>query len=131
VSLPDPLVAQVDDLIAGGGYAGRSDVVRAALRHLIATLAAQGGGGRGPRTATVTAVYEENSRRVLELRHAHARIIRSAIHSHGGGNCVEVFLVEGPAAAVRQFTDELRGLRDTLMVHVAYTDTIGAHDPAH
>ena len=34
LSLPDGLIAYIDDLVTSGHYNGRSDVVRDALRHL-------------------------------------------------------------------------------------------------
>ncbi|MHB8586727.1 MAG: CopG family ribbon-helix-helix protein [Thermoplasmatota archaeon] len=126
VSLPDPLVRQVDRLIDEGGYSGRTDVIRAAIRSFLAQQETAGAAdGRDTRTGTITLVYEEGSRRILELRHTYARLIRSALHSHSGGNCVEVFIVEGNGKALRSLVDELRAARETLLVHLAFTDTRG------
>lgn len=122
VSLPDDLLARADAFLALRGYAGRSELVRAALRDF---LAAQEGGGRdgATRSATLTLLYPHgHERKVGEVRHDHTGVIRSMMHGHAGDLCVEVFVLEGQGRAIRRFADELRAMRETRLVQVVYTD---------
>lgn len=143
VSLPDDLLARADAFLAERGFAGRSELVRAALRDF---LAAQEGPGReGPRSATLTLVYPHgHERKVGEARHEHTDIVRSMMHGHvslpggpdarresaagAGETCVEVFVLEGPGRRIREFSDHLRAMRETRLVHVVYTDVAPAED---
>jgi metal-responsive CopG/Arc/MetJ family transcriptional regulator len=114
----------MDALIEEGGYGGRTDVVRASLRAFFHTLASAKMEARESRTATITLVYDEGSRKILELRHAHAKLIRAALHAHSAENCVEVLVVAGTSRAIRIFADELRACRETYLVNVVYTDAL-------
>lgn len=139
VSLPDPLVEQADAFIAERGYAGRSELVRAALRDFL--------GQQGPavpaghRSATLTLLYPDGyERKVGEIRHDYTDIVRSMMHGHVGahaegrrgqdasstkGLCVEVFVLEGAGKRIQQFADALRAAKDTRLVQTVYTDGVG------
>ena len=121
VSLPDPLLESADRLIAEGGYSGRSELVRACLRDFIA---ANGAAPRaGPRSATVTLVYPEGcERHFSKLRHTYSDVIRTMMHGHAEGSCMEVFVLEGRGERIQEFADSLRGTRDALQVALVYTD---------
>ena len=121
VSLPDDLLARADAFLDERGFAGRSELVRAALRDF---LAAQEGPAReGPRSATLTLVYPHgHERKVGEARHEHTDIVRSMMHGHAGDMCVEVFVLEGSGRRLRAFADHLRAMRETRLVQVTYTD---------
>lgn len=121
VSLPDALVAQVDAFLRERGYAGRSELVRAALRDFLAREAAPP--GSGSRTATLTLLYPEGQeRKVGEIRHDFSDIVRSMMHGHTQGACVEVFVLEGSARRILQFADALRASKETRLVQTVYTD---------
>ncbi len=123
VSLPDSLATQVDRLIGERGYAGRSDFIRAAVREFIHGLADEPHRG-GRRTATMTLVYPTSiERKVSLIAHDHGPLITSVMHSHvGKEQCVTVYIVEGDADRIRQFTTEFKKLRDAEMVKLLYTD---------
>lgn len=121
VSLPDNLVEQADAFIGERGYAGRSELVRAALRDFLAHEATPP--GHGARSATLTLLYPEGQeRKVGEIRHDHSDIVRSMMHAHAGGSCVEVFVLEGAAKRIQQFADALRASKETRLVQTVYTD---------
>lgn len=129
VSLPDAMVEQVDHVIGEGGFTGRSEVVRAALRdflHAHDEEAARRANAR--RSATLTVVYEEGAEReVSEIRHRYGRVVASMMHSHAGAQCVELYFLAGAGNEVRQFADRLRAARPVLQVHLAFTDAaVGA-----
>jgi CopG family nickel-responsive transcriptional regulator len=146
VSLPDSLVEQADAFIEARGYAGRSELVRAALRDFLAHEASPQGGG--PRSATLTLLYPEgHERKIGEVRHDFTDIVRSMMHGHvgahsdgrrgahdassTGGACVEVFVLEGPGRRIQQFGDALRASKETRLVQTVYTDAAGADTGAH
>src|SRR5256885_8649006 len=122
VSLPDPLVQQMDTLTKERGFAGRSDFVRAAVREFVQQLVSDPM-KRGRRSATITLLYpEELERRVAEVAHD-TKIVRSMMHAHAGkGRCVTVYIVEGEAEAIQQLTVRFKGLRDTEVVRATYVD---------
>src|SRR5687767_4526275 len=95
VSLPVTLLKGVDKLSEKRSYAGRSEVVRAALRDFL-HRELQEPARSGDRTATMTLVYPKgHERRVGEIRHEFGDVVRSLTHSDSDANCVEVFLLEG------------------------------------
>jgi CopG family nickel-responsive transcriptional regulator len=129
VSLPDNLVEQADTFIGERGFAGRSELVRAALRDFLAHEASPPGGAG--RSATLTLLYPEgHERKVGEIRHDYTDIVRSMMHGHVKGFCVEVFVLEGAGKRIQQFGDALRASKETRLVQTVYTDATGS-DAAH
>lgn len=129
VSLPDALVEQADAFILERGYAGRSELVRAALRDF---LAHEAPAAAGPRSATLTLLYPEgHERKVGEIRHDYSDIVRSMMHGHAKGFCVEVFVLEGAGRRIQQFGDALRAAKETRLVQTVYTDAATAQGGGH
>ncbi|HWH08015.1 MAG TPA: CopG family ribbon-helix-helix protein [Candidatus Thermoplasmatota archaeon] len=124
VSLPDALLEQADAFIEERGFAGRSDLVRAALRDFLARERAPAQGGQ--RTATLTLVYPEGfERKIGEIRHDHTDVVKSMMHGHSRDHCVEVFVLEGSGKRIQQFVDQLRAARETLLAQATWTDPAG------
>lgn len=122
VSLPDSLLEQMDAVIKARGYAGRSELVRAALRDFLVHELQQSK-REGTRAATLTLVYPEgHERRIGDIRHEHGGVIKSMMHAHADEKCVELFMLEGKAGHIRAFADQLRAYRDTRLAEVIYTD---------
>jgi len=122
VSLPDALLKQVDTLAKAKAYAGRSEVTRAALRDFVAEQL-QNPDRDGERHATLTLVYPEGfERRVGEIRHEFVEVVKSMMHSDTGVDCIEIFFLEGRGDRIRQFTDKLRGFRESKLVKLVFTD---------
>jgi CopG family nickel-responsive transcriptional regulator len=137
VSLPDPLLQQADRFLVERGFAGRSELVRAALRDFLAHEAE--GQREGPRSGTLTLLYPHGyERKIGEVRHEFTDIVRSMMHGHVPGRagdgrrgedaastgdlCVEVFVLEGEARRIRQFADGLRAARETRLAQLVWTD---------
>jgi CopG family transcriptional regulator, nickel-responsive regulator len=127
VSLPDSLLEQADAFITARGFAGRSELVRAALRdHLAREAQAE---RTGYTSATVTLLYPHGAeRRLGEIRHDFTDVIQSMMHGHAEAGCVELFLVRGDADRLRRFVDTLRAAKDAELVQVIYTDVPEAHE---
>lgn len=125
ISLPDALLDQMDQLLTARGFAGRSELVRAALREFLHHETPQP--TEGQTSATVTLLYPHGQeRRFGEIRHDYSDVIQSMMHGHAESACVELFLLKGDAARVRAFTDALRAAREALLVQAVYTDAPGA-----
>jgi len=130
ISLPDALLQKADALIEKRGYAGRSELVRACVRdHLVASLAEE---RDGVRSASVTLVYPHGEEKhFTRIRHDFTDVVRSMMHGHAKTACIEIFVVEGPAARVRGFVDALRATRSALQVGAVYTDAWDEKGSSH
>lgn len=122
VSLPEPLVAEMDDFVQERGYGGRSELVRAALRDFLGRERASAP-GHGERSGTLTLLYPDGyERKIAEIRHDFTDVVRSMMHGHAEEACVELFMLEGPARRIEAFADALRAAKETRLVQVVYTD---------
>lgn len=130
VSLPDTLLAQADAFLEKRGFAGRSELMRAALRDFLAREAI--GPGTGHRSATLTLLYPHGmERKIGELRHDYTDVVQSMMHGHAKDACVEVFFLEGPGRRIQAFVDALRASKETRLVQATYTDAIPAEEHEH
>lgn len=122
VSLPDALLEDADVFLAERGYSGRSEVVRAALRDFVARERGRAP-GPGVRGATITLVYPDGyERKIADIRHDYSDVVKSMMHGHSKDNCVEIFMLEGQARRIQQFSDALRASKETRLVELVYTD---------
>lgn len=111
VSLPDDLVDDLDRAIAAGAYKGRSEFLRAALRHYLQDAARlEPGHAHG----SITVFYDEgNEPRVSDVRHAHHDVVLSMMHTHcEPETCMDVLIVGGPADRVQALQDTLERMRE-------------------
>lgn len=132
VSIPDALLEQADDFLAQRGFAGRSELVRAAMRDFLAREGAGGPTTSAPRSATLTLLYPDGAeRKIGEIRHDFTDIIRSMMHGHTKGLCVEVFVLEGSGRRIVQFGDALRAARETRLVQATWTDSAPEEHHGH
>lgn len=120
VSMPDELLSRIDDFADEHGYTGRSEVVREAARNLLGEFEDRTLEDR-PLMGVVTVLfdYETTSveNRMMNLRHEHENLVTSNIHTHvGGGNCIELFILEGTLADISTYVGKVRATNDTLVV---------------
>lgn len=121
ISLPDTLLDQADAFITARGFAGRSELMRAALRDHLARETQNT--NTGLTSATVTLLYPHGAeRKIGEIRHDFTDVIQSMMHGHAEAGCVELFLVRGEAERIRRFVDALRAAKDAELVQTIYTD---------
>lgn len=124
VSLPEAMLAELDRLVQDTPFSGRSDAVQAALLQFLAEQRAP----RGGRQHAVLAVCfgKSDERRVADVKHSYTDIIRSMMHTHlHGEDCVEVFVVDGPAARVGSLYSALTALRG---IHLVRRTVIPGHE---
>jgi len=105
VSLPEDLVDSMTSIQESQGFAGRSDVVRAAIRLLLSDSRE-----KASLTGLVAAILvvthdESNEEPITRLKHAYDDIVRTHIHNKmGRNNCFELFLLEGEGRKVASMT---------------------------
>ncbi len=110
-SLPDDLVKEMDGAIAGGGYKGRSEFVRAAVRdHLLSRPKVTGKHVHG----SITILYpHDKEAKVSDVRHAFHDVVLSLMHTHcEAETCMDVLIVGGAPDRVQGLADTLQRMRD-------------------
>lgn len=100
ISLGDDLLQDVDDEIASGGYTGRSEFIRTAIRSHLKPRKSPKGHVHG----SVTITYPHgNESRISDIRHAFHDVVLSLMHTHcEPDTCLDVLIVGGPAARVQE-----------------------------
>ena len=105
LSFPDEMVKQVDQIQKSRGFAGRSELVRAAIRLLIEDTREKDS-LKGTVVALLVVTHnQENEDPITALKHQFEGIVKTQIHSKiSQENCVELFLVEGEGTKVASMT---------------------------
>ena len=132
VSLPSPLVDQMDAMMRQKGYDNRSlviaDMIRAELvehRQKFGTEEIAG---------TITLVYDHHKQQVqatlTDIQHDHHNVVISTMHVHlDHHNCLEVLVVRGRADVIKKIADELIGAKGVKHGKLTVTTT-GKEMPA-
>ena len=110
LSIPEPLVKQMEQNMKEKGFVSRSEVVRQSLR-LYLTEDQKIENVEGEAVATITLIYKEKAdrRRLLETQHIYNGLVSTFLHAHiHHGFCLEVIILKGEALLIRKFVDRLR-----------------------
>jgi CopG family nickel-responsive transcriptional regulator len=110
VAIDTDLLEKFDRLIERRGYTNRSEAFRDMIRRELVQQTSE-----APESlvvGTVTLVYDHHVRllsdRLIDIQHDHHRSILSTLHVHlDHDNCLEVLVVRGKSAEVRQVADVL------------------------
>ena len=110
VAIDSDLLVKFDDLITRKGYQNRSEAFRDMIRDELIEHA--GEVPEGIVMGTVTMVYDHHvrmlSEKLIEMQHHEHELVLSTLHVHlDHRNCLEVVVIKGPAARIRQFSDAL------------------------
>lgn len=111
LSFPETMISEMDQIQKAGGFAGRSELVRTAVRLLIED-SREKDNLSGHMNAIVLVTHDESDEApVTRLKHEFEEIVRTHIHNKiSKNNCVELFLLEGDgkkiASMVREFQKE-------------------------
>ncbi len=116
VSLEGPLLKELDALVAGKGYASRSEALRDLIRRGLVRRRVEAGGAV---VGTITIVYRHDvgmvTHRILHRQHDFLGTIRATAHTHlSEETCLEVLIVDGDAAQVEELADRLRTVKGVL-----------------
>jgi CopG family nickel-responsive transcriptional regulator len=109
VSLNDDILQEVDKLQKALGFSGRSEIVRAGIRNLLAEERdRQNLSGRI--FAVLMAIHDEKSDdQVTEMGHGYDKLISTHIHNKiGGDKCLEIFLLRGDAEEIKDMTKKFK-----------------------
>lgn len=110
VAIDSDLLAKFDRLIAQRGYTNRSEAFRDLIRDELVEKTWESPDSHV--VGTVTLVYDHHVRmlneKLTDIQHDHHRSILSTLHVHlDHDNCLEVLVVRGTSANVRQIADVL------------------------
>lgn len=135
ISLEDELAEQFETFIQQRGYSNRSEAIRDLIRTELKQQRLQEP-EQGHCIATLSYVYNhhesELASRVTSAHHAHHELTMATTHVHmDHDNCLEVTILKGPIATVREFADQMTAVRGVRhgslnMVPVDVSET--AHD---
>jgi CopG family nickel-responsive transcriptional regulator len=114
VSLDEALLAKFDRLLGRKGYRNRSEAIRDLIRDSL--VRDQWEIGDANTVGTLTLVYDHGTReleeRLTELQHENYKAIVSTLHIHlDPHHCLEVLVLRGKAARLRDIADRLIGTR--------------------
>ncbi len=105
LSFPEEMVKEMDQIQASQGFAGRSELVRAAIRLLIED-SREKNSLKGRVVALIAVTHDqEDEAPITTLKHQFEKIVKTHIHNKiSPKNCVELFLVEGEGTRVAAMT---------------------------
>jgi CopG family nickel-responsive transcriptional regulator len=127
ISLPPELVVQLDAMMAERGLPSRSQVIAELIRHELADFEAR---QFDPVIAgTITLIYRAESGRVRHaLAQTQSAYLEEVISSQHvfleDDQSLEVLLVQGPAARLRQLCDDLRRIRSVQQIKLVTTTAL-------
>ena len=127
ISLPPELVVRLDAMMAERGLPSRSQVIAELIRHELADFEAR---QFDPVIAgTITLIYRAESGRVRHaLAQTQSAYLEEVISSQHvfleDDQSLEVLLVQGPAARLRQLCDDLRRIRSVLQIKLVTTTAL-------
>ena len=105
ISLSSKLLNEIDNLKEEMGFSGRSEVIRASTRMLIADNREKEE-LRGYMNSILVLIHNKSVEdRVTEIKHDFEDVISTQIHSHLRENkCLELFILDGDAQRMNQLS---------------------------
>jgi len=109
LSFPDQMMKEMDQIQKSGGFAGRSELVRAAIRLLLED-SREKDVLSGRMNAIIVVTHDEsNEAPITRLKHEFEEIVKTHIHNKiSQNNCVELFLLEGDGKKIGSMTREFQ-----------------------
>jgi CopG family nickel-responsive transcriptional regulator len=107
ISLNDEILSEIDKLQKTMGFSGRSEIIRAGIRNLVAEEK-QRANLAGQIHAILMIIHNEESEQVVTgIKHNHEDLIGTHLHSKVDGNkCMELFLLHGDAEKINVMTKD-------------------------
>jgi len=109
ISLNAEILSEIDKLQKSMGFSGRSEIIRAGIRNLIAEEK-QRSNLSGLIHAILMIIHDEDSEQIVTgIKHNHEELIGTHLHSKIEGNkCMELFLLHGEADRVDVMTKDFK-----------------------
>ena len=105
VSLSEKLLQEIDQLKEETGFSGRSDVIRASTRMLIADTQDKKNLEGNINSILILIHNQKSEDKVTEIKHDFEDIIETQIHTHlKEDKCLELFILEGDADRMNKLT---------------------------
>ena len=103
------MIKEMDQIQKSGGFAGRSELVRSAIRLLFEDSKEKNTLSGYAHAILVVTHDESNEAPITRLKHEFDDIVKTHIHNKiSQTNCVELFLLEGDAKKVGSMTHEFQ-----------------------
>lgn len=103
ISLNEKLLSEIDNIKDEIGFSGRSEVIRASARMLIADNKEKRDLNGEINSILVLIHNQEVEDKVTEIKHDFEDIINTQIHSHLKENkCMEIFILDGSADRIKE-----------------------------
>ena len=109
LSFPEQMIKEMDEIQVTGGFTGRSELVRAAIRLLLEdskekdTLS-------GKANAIILVTHDEiDEAPITKVKHEFDEIVKTHIHNKiGHTNCVELFVLDGDGKRISKMAKEFQ-----------------------
>ncbi len=109
ISINDDLLGEMEVLKKELGYTGKSELVRAAIRTLIAEKREKENLVGQVSSILIASHNEEAEEVVTGLKHRYERCINTHLHSkQESGKCLELFILKGEASDVKRMLNEFQ-----------------------
>lgn len=109
LSFPDQMIKEMDHLQKSGGFTGRSELVRSAIRLMLED-SREKDAVTGETNAIIVVTHDESDEEpITKLKHQFEDIVRTHIHNKfGHSSCIELFLLEGDGRKVTSMAREFQ-----------------------
>ena len=128
VSLPRPLLDELDRRVVGKGYASRSELVRDLIRERLVEETWERGDEEV--AGVLTIVYDHHQREltqhILEVQHQEYVHVVASTHVHiDHHNCLETIILRGLPAQIERLSLEIGGLKGVRFSALTRTSRLG------
>jgi CopG family nickel-responsive transcriptional regulator len=114
ISLPEPLLAELDRRVIRRGYASRSEFVRDLIRERMVEDKWESDADRVVGVLTISYDHHQRglSQKILDVQHTRHVNILCTTHVHlDRDNCLEIIIIKGRPREIEQIAIECGGLR--------------------
>jgi len=128
VSLPRPLLDELDRRVVGRGYASRSELVRDLIRARMVEDAWDA--GEEEVAGVLTIVYDHHQRdlsqQIVDVQHRDFVHVIASTHVHmDHHNCLETIILRGRPAEIERLCLEIEGLRGVRFAKLTRASRLG------
>ena len=117
VSLNEKILKEIDGLRESVGYAGRSEVIRSAVRRMVSEEREKEK-LQGKIDGVILVLHDDaHTQEVSTVRHRHGGIIKTHVHSQlDSHKCLETFVVSGGSEEILEMEKSLKASRKLELV---------------
>lgn len=117
ISLPEPLLKQLDEMVFDRGFESRSQAIAEMVSRQVTAHKQELGSEL--MAGTISLIYDHSTtelqKSLADLQHEHIREVISSLHVHlMHSQTMEVILVQGPAAELQLLADKMVTLRGVM-----------------